>query len=369
MWIIAKREFLQLAHPFNPAKHHIAGWFLSEKLDGLRAFWDGGISRGIPASQVPWANVEKDARLRTPPIATGLWSRYGKVIHAPDWWLDELPNFQLDGELWMGAGLFQSTVSVTKDHIPGPGWREIKYAVIDCPPLIRVFGDGEINNTNFRKRLKGCDSWVLPKQQSSPPLHIHLAFEGTYRYLKRTLVTSEYCFALEQEQLPFTTQAALNRINERLDEVLATGGEGVILRKHSSSWVPERTHNCLKLKPFNDMEGTVVGYVWGRETDKGSKLLGLMGALILKLDNGKRLELSGFTDAERGMRILVPGQHINIDKEPYYNAGKEVTGYWHNPTFPIGTRVSFKYRELTNDGIPKEARFWRKRTDLSKPFI
>ena len=72
------REFLMLAKPYQNDK--VIGWFLSEKLDGMRAFWDGGVTRGKYGP--PWNNQNIKA--------TGLWSRYAKVIHAPDWFLDLL---------------------------------------------------------------------------------------------------------------------------------------------------------------------------------------------------------------------------------------------------------------------------------------
>ena len=43
--------------PLRPAKHDVAGWFISEKLDGTRCFWDGGMSRGVRTEDVPWASV------------------------------------------------------------------------------------------------------------------------------------------------------------------------------------------------------------------------------------------------------------------------------------------------------------------------
>ena len=89
---MAKREFLMLAHTHNPTKEDIGGWFYSEKLDGMRAFWDGGVSSGLPKAQVPWANTDKDERLTKEEIATGLWSRYGNVIHAPENCTQELPR-------------------------------------------------------------------------------------------------------------------------------------------------------------------------------------------------------------------------------------------------------------------------------------
>ena len=45
---------------------------MSEKLDGIRAYWDG----------------------------THLISRGGKIIHAPEWFTKNYPLFEIDGELW-----------------------------------------------------------------------------------------------------------------------------------------------------------------------------------------------------------------------------------------------------------------------------
>ena len=44
---MSRREFLMLAHKFNPKKHRIGGWYMSEKLDGMRCWWDSGVTRGI----------------------------------------------------------------------------------------------------------------------------------------------------------------------------------------------------------------------------------------------------------------------------------------------------------------------------------
>jgi hypothetical protein len=98
---MARRELLQLADRYDPRKHYVAGWFVSEKLDGTRCFWDGGISRGLPTEQVPWASIidpktgQKKTKIK--PVATGLWSRYGNPIMAPDWWLNQLPCWRSCG--------------------------------------------------------------------------------------------------------------------------------------------------------------------------------------------------------------------------------------------------------------------------------
>ncbi len=57
---------------------------MSEKLDGVRAFWTG----------------------------EQLYSKYGKVIHAPKRFVECLPKMNLDGELYINKGLFYKTLKV-----------------------------------------------------------------------------------------------------------------------------------------------------------------------------------------------------------------------------------------------------------------
>ena len=59
---------------------------MSEKLDGVRAYWDG----------------------------KALISRLGNPFHAPDWFLAGLPDVPLDGELWIGRKAFQRTVGIVR---------------------------------------------------------------------------------------------------------------------------------------------------------------------------------------------------------------------------------------------------------------
>jgi ATP-dependent DNA ligase len=176
--------------------------------------------------------------------------------------------------------------------------------------------------------------------------------------------------AVPQEQLPFSTPRATEIVNARLEEVVAAGGEGLILRNLNSVWEPQRSWNVLKVKPFQDAEVRVRGYVWGRETDKGSKLLGLMGALVCDF-KGKRLEISGFTDDERRMRMFDPeGSFSTVELEGFartageQNPGREVdVNLFFNPKFPVGSTVTIRYRELTAAGVPKEAKYWRHRPE------
>jgi DNA ligase 1 len=355
---MAKREFVMLAHKYEPHKHNINSWFMSEKLDGIRTIWDGGISRGIFCDQVPYANVAKDGRLLERPIATGLWSRLGKVIYAPNWFLNTLPNFPLDGELHCPSGSWQTLSSIIKKFKPyDEDWKTIVYSIFDSPPLDKLFSDGEINITNFKKTFNNIQPWIQERLNKVACNLItgEKTFDFIYEKLKLRIQDSQTIKVHSQIELPRNNYQEV--LENKLNEVVANRKEGLVIRAPHSIWTPERSHMLLKYKPFIDDEGTVVGYFWGKKTDKGSKLLGLMGSIILNY-KGKRLELSGFTDQER---IILSKYNQNVLQEGEKEEGKEVNNdrFW-NPSFPIGSKVTFRYRELSDNLIPKEARFLRK---------
>ena len=83
-------DFL-LAKVYEPNKTNIkiSDYLVSEKFDGVRAFWDG----------------------------KNLWSRGGENISAPSWFLQDFPNnIKLDGELWLGrnSGDFEKISALTR---------------------------------------------------------------------------------------------------------------------------------------------------------------------------------------------------------------------------------------------------------------
>jgi len=348
-----KREYVQLAHTFNRAKHGIGGYYWSEKLDGGRAIWDGGVTRGLPKASVPWANTAKDERYKVAPIATGLWSRYGNVIHAPDWWLDSLPNLPLDGELYF-KGHRQELMSIIKDIVPGPGWHKVKYYVFDAVPIDTWLEPGIIDNPNCKIRIlehaKNFYNLYAQKVQHVPS---SAGFEARLRYLEQQ-AKSEVWLLHKQTRLPMQTDAAEQMVESEGNRITSEGGEGLIVRAPHAFYECYRTHALLKVKKRDDAEGTVIGYITGRATDKGSKLLGMMGALILRLDNGKRMELSGFTDEERTLNNPTWAK-----EHPETECPSDVSAL----AFPRGTKVTFKYRGKTKDGIPQEAAYWRRRDE------
>lgn len=363
-----KREFVQLAKKLGVNGTSAHGKFMSEKLDGQRCFWDGGITRGLPVTQIPWANILKDARYITAPVSTGLWTRYGKTIQAHSDWLDDLPACPLDGELWLGRGRFQEMVSIASRIDPIEAeWARVGYHVWDSPNLERWLLPGRIYNAHWDKLITpDMATWAQERAGETSGFfqpEFDAYYEMVYYRLRKKLEEHPFVTVIEQEMLSRQTEAATARLEEKLAEVLDLGGEGLMIHHHSCRYWPTRCDDLLKYKPYSDEEATVVGYTWGAETDKGSKLLGLMGAAIVEW-NGVKFKLSGFTEAERIMSLSVDaGTTASLDAARSHgarHAGEVVQPGIENPTFPLGSEITFLFRGLTDEGIPKEARFFRK---------
>jgi DNA ligase 1 len=84
----------------------VAQYLVSEKLDGVRAIWDGQALR----------------------------FRSGKTINAPRWFLDGLPKTPLDGELWIGRGTFERLSGIVRKEVPDAAeWRQVRYMIFELP--------------------------------------------------------------------------------------------------------------------------------------------------------------------------------------------------------------------------------------------
>jgi DNA ligase-1 len=124
------------------------------------------------------------------------------------------------------------------------------------------------------------------------------------------------------EQSPVADRAALQR---RLASVVAQGGEGLALHRADAPYATGRSEAILKLKPVLDAEAVVVGHHAGR-----GKYAGLLGALDMRTPEGRRFLLgSGLSEALR--------------RDPP----------------PVGSVVTYRYRDLTGTGLPRFASFLR----------
>ncbi|WP_107851963.1 DNA ligase [Oceanimonas marisflavi] len=102
---LAEAPPLQLAAEYAP-HHNPVDYLVSEKLDGVRAYWNG----------------------------RQLVSRSGHVFAAPGWFMADFPDTPLDGELWIGRGRFAELSAAVRRFEPvEEEWREIRFMVFDSP--------------------------------------------------------------------------------------------------------------------------------------------------------------------------------------------------------------------------------------------
>lgn len=244
--VLLAHSFAEIDPPVDPA-----GWWLSEKLDGVRAWWDG----------------------------KGFVSRLGNPYLAPDWFTAGLPDFPLDGELWLGRKQFQRCVSIVRRQDRSEQWREIRYLVFDAPAI----------DAAFEERQERCHAWFDQAKPAYATFHPHVACRD------------------------------LAHMRAELKRVEGLGGEGVMLRQPGSRYVAGRSTTLLKVKSFLDDEARVVGHSKG-----AGRHAGRLGALEVELRNGTRFSVgTGLSDAERAAPP------------------------------PLGAIITFRYQELSNDGVPR----------------
>lgn len=246
---------LLLAHKWETDRDP-TGWWMSEKLDGVRAYWDGA----------------------------ALISRLGNRFPAPAWFTDALPREKLDGELWLGRKLFQRTSGVVRSG--GEDWANVAYVVFDAPAIAGP----------FEARIAAA----------------------------KTLITAPHARVLDHARCD-----GVDHLRAELARVEALGGEGLMLREPGSAYAVGRSTSLLKVKTFHDAEARVIGHAPGAGKHKGR-----LGALVCELPGGVTFNVgTGFSDAQRAAPPA------------------------------IGAVITFRYQELTEDGVPRFPSFVRERAE------
>lgn len=199
--VLLAETYEKVQPPPNPT-----GWWVSEKLDGVRAYWDG----------------------------RNFYSRNGLLFDAPPWFKAGLPrDSHLDGELWCGREAFERCIGIIKYQKGSTAdeWEGLKFLCFDAP------------------LVKGRDD---------------LAYEERVAFIKEVVGACRYAQAVSIRRCE--GQAHLD---ELLKAVLAHGGEGLMLREPRSKYVRVRSKSLLKVKTFVDAEAKVVGYTAGKNRLQG----------------------------------------------------------------------------------------------------
>ena len=254
---------LMLARDLGTTPIDVPAYFVSEKLDGVRARWDG----------------------RT------LWTRGGHRVATPPGFVQGWPDTPMDGELWIARSRFDVVSGIARSTRPDPAaWDAVRFMVFDLPA----------HPGPFSERVAAMRTLV--ERTAHPQL----------RMVEQTRVAS---------------RAALDA---RLAQVVAAGGEGLMLHHADARYGVGRSNALLKLKPHDDAEARVLAHAPGK-----GKYTGMLGALVVEHHDGRQFRIgTGFTDAQRA-----------------------------DPP-PLGSWVTYRYNGLTSTGLPRFARFLRIRDDM-----
>lgn len=214
--------------------------------------------------------------------------RGGGEVAAPAAFLARLPAQALDGELWLGPGQFDALSGLVRRSSPDDdAWRAVRYLVFEMPGAPGPFAE----RARQLEAVVAAAAW--------PQL-----------------------VAVPQQRLP--DAAALRR---HLAEVVARGGEGLMLHRADAPYVTGRAEVLFKYKLQEDDEAVVIGHLPGR-----GRLAGQVGALRVRHDDGREFVIgSGLDDALR--------------RQPP----------------PAGTRITYRYRGHTPQGLPRFATLLRVR--------
>lgn len=270
-----------------------------------------------------WLVLLAPAWAGTPPAPAMLLAEvYAADVDVTQYWVSE----KFDGvrAQWDGRTLrFRGGGSV-----PAPAWFT---AGFPAQPL-----DGElwIGRDQF-DALSGTVRKIEPVDAEWRQVR-YLIFElpgATGDFSERIHLMQEI---IAQAGVPWLQAVGQTRVADRaalvkqLDAVMRAGGEGLMLHRADAPYIAGRSDALLKLKPWQDTEAVVVGHVPGK-----GKYLGMTGALTMEMPDGQRFRIgSGLTDALR--------------RQPP----------------PLGARITYRYQQLTKNGVPRFPRYLRVRDDF-----
>ena len=200
-------------------------WMISEKFDGWRARWTGTkMTTGV--TDLAWP-------------------------HA-----DSMPDFPVDGELWIARGQFEKLAKMRSNE---PDFEGVVFVAFDAPNMEGTFAE------RYAVLKQYENSWMQVANQTS------------------------------LSDLMEPGESINDAVHRLVSDVVNENGEGLMAHHRDSQYLDGRTDRLLKLKPTFDEEVTVIEHVPGSGRHEGR-----MGALKVRDNTGRVYNVgTGFTDAER----------------------------------------------------------------------
>ena len=176
------------------------GWYISEKLGGIRCLWNG----------------------------LEMWSKNGTQYNIPDYFVSRLPKSPLDGELYMERGTLSKCMMIVKKKSTDPDyekeWNNMWFVVYDAPEA----------PGNFRQRLQALKEYFEKSDGLYIRLHEYRICEG---------------------------KADAQR---ELEQIQKEGREGIVLREGNSPYTKGRSKFVLERRSHFEARAEVIEHIKGK---------------------------------------------------------------------------------------------------------
>jgi len=274
-----KKFQVSLAEPYDPERHELRGkWILEPKLDGIRMVVVDGVGH----------------------------TRNGKVVDTVGHILDNIEpevkkDWVLDGEL-IGSRGFDEGSGAARRKGQGPQ-RDLHYHVFD---VIRR------------------DEWETRKTRALT--------------LRKNDVNVVWMLSRQLDKMSFVewnefTHPSYETLASERDRYVSKGYEGVMIKDADAPYIFDRSNFILKLKPFKDMDGVIVGFYEGKNRHVG--------------------RLGGVEVSFNGVVTRVGGGFSDLQREEL----------WRDRAALVGRMVEVQYQDVTKDGVLRFPVFIRFRPD------
>lgn len=255
---------LQLAKQYEHSRQdiNITDYWVSEKLDGIRARWDG----------------------------TELRTRNNNKIFAPAWFTAHWPKATIDGELWIERGQFEVTASIVLSKLTEGKSHLVANSLSGAETSAE--NSAETSAEDITAASISDTRWVKVRFMAFDMPVADQRFDSRLNKLNGLRkATPNPTFAV----IPQFKLSSLTALEEELKQVTKNGGEGLMLHHGKAFYQTGRSDNLLKVKHFEDAEAKVLAQLPGK-----GKFKGMMGSLLVETSAGIRFKLgTGFSDKDR----------------------------------------------------------------------
>lgn len=159
--------------------------YVSEKLDGMKGRWIGG----------------------------KLYTRQGNLLACP--FADQLPAFDVEGELFFGRGKWHKCGSLKDDS--SSRWSEVVFWIFDVVDY----------NLTFEQRLKKMGNIAITNQV---------------------------------KVVPWTKISGSAVLESYFKQIIDADGEGIVVCQKGGMYIDDRSNSMFKYKGKNDDDAVIVGY-------------------------------------------------------------------------------------------------------------